>query len=65
MEKLVRGVALVAFGAFVVGAGYGLVQQMVKNLHPAIAEQQRHLRRPGAARGARRDRCLQKRQFGD
>ena len=30
MERLVRGVALVAFGAFVVGAGYGLVQQMVK-----------------------------------
>ena len=30
MEKLVRGVALVALGAFVVGAGYGIVQQMVK-----------------------------------
>ena len=30
MEKLVRGVALIAFSAFVVGTGYGLVQQMVK-----------------------------------
>ena len=30
MEKLVRSVALVALGAFAVGTGYGLVQQMVK-----------------------------------
>ena len=30
MEKLVRGVALFALGAFVVGTGYGLVQQIVK-----------------------------------
>jgi uncharacterized protein GlcG (DUF336 family) len=30
MEKLIRGVALVAFSAFVIGTGYGLVQQMVK-----------------------------------
>jgi uncharacterized protein GlcG (DUF336 family) len=64
MEKLVRGVALVALGAFVVGAGYGLVQQMVKISmlqslsNNDISVEQAMLVAEGAIKGCKKDNSV-------
>ena len=64
MEKLVRGVALVALGAFVVGAGYGIVQQMVKIStlqslnNNDISVEQAMLVAEGAIKGCKKDNSV-------